>query len=310
MVKLSRLLEGLGLCLVAANASAWDSHRLVAPVTVNGHTVPYAVFSIFVAPGSDISVGIDGRPAATGISLGGTPVGNAAGQIQAADKAGLEVLEIRHPDTGEICRINVFTLVSAKQIDGEGRLNGYRIGAYPREPLRGLEIYLAPPGFVEVTESNIDTHLSPNFTLREFVTKQEADFPKYLILRPELLLKLEAILAALNNSGHPTSAFVVMSGYRTPYYNHAIGNVPYSRHVYGGAADIYIDENPRDGVMDDLNRDGRFDNKDANWLAGFIDAMSQRGEFGPRIGGLGIYGRTATHGPFVHVDVRGTRARW
>ena len=28
------------------------------------------------------------------------------------------------------------------------------------------------------------------------------------------------------------------------------------------------------------------------------------------IGGLGKYKKTASHGPFVHVDVRGFRARW
>jgi uncharacterized protein YcbK (DUF882 family) len=38
--------------------------------------------------------------------------------------------------------------------------------------------------------------------------------------------------------------------------------------------------------------------------------MSRQGHFGPRIGGLGIYGSTSAHGPFIHVDVRGTRARW
>ena len=28
------------------------------------------------------------------------------------------------------------------------------------------------------------------------------------------------------------------------------------------------------------------------------------------VGGLGAYGSTAAHGPFVHVDTRGHRARW
>jgi hypothetical protein len=28
------------------------------------------------------------------------------------------------------------------------------------------------------------------------------------------------------------------------------------------------------------------------------------------VGGLGIYRSTENHGPFVHVDVRGTIARW
>ena len=27
-------------------------------------------------------------------------------------------------------------------------------------------------------------------------------------------------------------------------------------------------------------------------------------------GGVGIYKATSAHGPFVHIDVRGTKARW
>ncbi len=174
----------------------------------------------------------------------------------------------------------------------------------------GLDIYLPPRGFVEVTPDNAGVQLSPNFTLGEFVSKQASGYPKYLVLRSSLLLKLENILASLNKAGHPTDGFVIMSGYRTPFYNRAIGNVQYSRHVWGGAADFYIDEAPADGRMDDLNKDGRVDRADAEWLAKFINGMSRRGDFGRRVGGVGIYGSTAAHGPFVHVDVRGTRARW
>jgi uncharacterized protein YcbK (DUF882 family) len=28
------------------------------------------------------------------------------------------------------------------------------------------------------------------------------------------------------------------------------------------------------------------------------------------VGGIGIYPATSAHGPFVHIDARGTRARW
>ena len=53
---------------------------------------------------------------------------------------------------------------------------------------------------------------------------------------------MELILQRLNAKGYRCDSFHVMSGYRTPYYNKAIGNVKYSRHIYGGAADIFIDE--------------------------------------------------------------------
>lgn len=55
---------------------------------------------------------------------------------------------------------------------------------------------------------------------------------------------LEFILEKVNAQGYRWETFCVMSGYRTPYYNKAIGNVRYSRHLWGDAADIFIDENP------------------------------------------------------------------
>ena len=64
--------------------------------------------------------------------------------------------------------------------------------------------------------------------------------------------------------------------------------------------------------MDDLNRDGRIDVDDAKFLYDEIDRMLD----GPAVesgifqGGLGYYPATAAHPPFVHVDARGTRARW
>lgn len=295
---------------VISPATAWDHTRLSVPAMVNGQIIPYPVFAIFVMPGSSITAGfVDSSGGAT-LTLGGRELDLDATAIRASKEPGLEVLEIRNNATGETCKINVFTLVPASSVGKDGRLNAYRIDSYPKEALRGLDIYLPPQGFVEVTEENAQVAVSPNFTLGEFVSKQASSYPKYLVLRSSLLLKLENILASLNNSGHPTTDFVIMSGYRTPFYNRAIGNVQYSRHVWGGAADFYIDEAPADGRMDDLNKDGRVDRNDAVWLSNFINTMSQRGAFGPRIGGIGVYGSTSAHGPFVHVDVRGTRARW
>lgn len=298
------------ILFIAQPATAWDSSRLSTPVMINDHIIPYPVFSIFVLPESLIIVGFLDADGGASITLAGREVAPGTAELRASDTPGMEVLEIRNTASGETCRINVFTLVPASRVDRDARLNGYRIGRYPAKPLRGLDIYLPPQGFVEVTRENFNAALSPNFTLGEFVAKQESDYPKYLVLRSSLLLKLENILSSLNKAGHPTDDFVIMSGYRTPFYNRAIGNVQYSRHVWGGAADFYIDQAPTDGKMDDLNKDGRVNRADARWLANFINEMSRRDEFGPRIGGIGVYGSTSAHGPFVHVDVRGTRARW
>ena len=63
-----------------------------------------------------------------------------------------------------------------------------------------------------------------------------------------------------------------------------------------------------DGRMDDLDEDGRVTVKDAQWLARV--AASVEADHPAVTGGIGIYRANAVHGPFVHVDTRGTPARW
>ena len=112
------------------------------------------------------------------------------------------------------------------------------------------------------------------------------------------------------DAGYRATTFHVMSGYRTPAYNCSLGNVRFSKHQFGAAADIFIDENG-DGVMDDLNGDGRSDIRDAEVLCRLIDNAAARPEGRGLIGGgLGKYPSTAAHGPFVHVDVRDRKALW
>jgi hypothetical protein len=205
--------------------------------------------------------------------------------------------------------LNVFVMVPADNVKGE-YLGEYRIGKYPKEAYKGLDIYTPPRGFVKVTQGNSRTLISPHFRLSQFVCKQEGGFPKYVVLREELLLKLELILTRANEAGIHCSTFTVMSGYRTPFYNRSIGNVKYSRHLWGGAADIFVDENPRDDLMDDLNGDGVINWRDAAVIYDIIDGLYGKRVYEPYIGGLARYRKTASHGPFVHVDVRGFRARW
>ena len=86
-----------------------------------------------------------------------------------------------------------------------------------------------------------------------------------------------------------------------------------AREMYIGRspeADIFIDESPQDGMMDDLNGDGTIDYRDAAVLYKLFDDLYGDEDYEPFMGGLGRYKKTASHGPFVHVDVRGFRARW
>ncbi|MBL0940508.1 MAG: hypothetical protein IBJ03_16555 [Gemmatimonadaceae bacterium] len=193
----------------------------------------------------------------------------------------------------------------------QGRIGTYRIGNFPSER-RTAARAITPEGFLEVTLANQDTRISEHFRLRDFLTKdQHHVWPKYLVLREPLLDKLELVLSELRTMGITANQLKVMSGFRTPQYNAqgvgAGGRVTDSRHQYGDAADVYVVNGSKDW-MADLNGDGRVDTRDARVLAQAAERVEQR--YPELIGGVGIYKATSAHGPFVHIDVRGTRARW
>ena len=96
-------------------------------------------------------------------------------------------------------------------------------------------------------------------------------------LNPKLLLGLQKL------HGITISPIVILSGCRCAKHNRKIGGVPDSQHVWGTAADVTC---PELGIVEFWSR--------ANQVPEFIE------------GGLGLY----TKKQFVHVDVRGHRARW
>jgi Peptidase M15 len=191
-----------------------------------------------------------------------------------------------------------------------GKLDGYRIGEYAAQPLKGLEQYERPKGFVRLADHNDDLWVSDHYRMRDFQCKLDGA-TKFLVLRTDALVKLEILQHELETRhGLKFDRFTIMSGYRTPYYNSKIGNeTGYSRHLYGDAMDIYIDQN-RDGKMDDVNRDGRIDTSDARFLLRVAEAIDNSSEWGWLKGGAGVYHANAAHGPYVHIDARGYVARW
>ena len=181
-----------------------------------------------------------------------------------------------------------------------GSLDGYRVGQY---------VGNAPSGFIRLSNTNESLFVSDHYRLRDFQCKLDGT-SKYLVLRPEALLKLEILQHELQGRGIAFDRFTVMSGFRTPYYNAKIGNeTSRSRHLYGDAMDIYVDAN-RDGTMDDLNRDGRIDTADAQYLLSIAEDLDHSTEWGWLKGGAGVYHANAAHGPYLHVDARGHLARW
>jgi hypothetical protein len=201
-----------------------------------------------------------------------------------------------------------------------GRVGLYYLGNWPNErgggargPARApRDRYANPRGFIQVTQANQDTRVSEHFRFKDFLTHDQPNvWPKYLVLEMRLVDKLELVLSDLKRRGVNTAGVVVMSGFRTPQYNVGGGNTGgragLSRHMYGDAADIYID-NDRNGTMDDLNRDGRSDVRDSRFIRESVERVER--EHPELIGGAGVYVACCGHGPFIHIDTRGYPARW
>ena len=309
----------LAACLAAGVVSlraggTFDTRTASFALTFHDETSAYRDTAVVAMPGAAVVfTAIGGPPGDYAATTGdGTLVPQSAHQWRwtAPDRPGTYLITFRGPGQEDAIAVHAFVMVPATGMKG-GVLNGYRIGEYPAAPLKGNSIYLPPGGFIEVTKENQETKLSPHFRLKQFVCKEDptSTFPKYLLFKERLPLKLEAILERVNAMGFTVDTLRVMSAYRTPYYNHAIGDVKYSMHQWGGAADVYIDPRNADR-MADLNHDGRIDIQDSKLLYDEVERMLAQQELSRFQGGMGFYPGTAAHPPFVHVDVRGTAARW
>ncbi|HEX9083316.1 MAG TPA: hypothetical protein VF836_01145, partial [Gemmatimonadaceae bacterium] len=194
-----------------------------------------------------------------------------------------------------------------------GRLGLYYIGNWPaaRKGRPGVS-YAPPNGFIEVTPQNQNTQLSEHFKIKDFLPHDQQNvWPKYVVIDIKMIDKDELVLQDLKEHGINPNGVRVLSGFRTPQYNAGGGDprgrAALSRHMYGDANDIFID-NDGDGQMDDLNHDGRVNIADAKVIQ---DAVNRVERAHPSlIGGCGIYSGTSAHGPFTHIDTRGYPARW
>jgi hypothetical protein len=267
----------------------------------------------FRLPGSDLADEADPQMRALFEQETTGAIVPSAGQVPAQPgvyKIAVEIDKARR----ELEDLRLITLKPFAEKKGE-KIGLYYLGRWPFEGggtprMRGN--YANPTGFIEVTRQNKDTPVSEHFKLGDFLTKDQFDvWPKYLVLEPRLVDKLELVIQELQKRGHDVKRVQVMSGFRTPRYNKSGGNTGgranLSRHMYGDGADVFVD-NDRNGNMDDLNRDGRVDATDAKVIADAAETVEAR--YPALVGGIGIYRACCGHGPFTHIDTRGYRARW
>src|SRR6202165_568014 len=257
---------------------------LMSPSGEKGSGLSGKVFARFVLPEDWISLA----------ALPGARVASAS--IQGGPTSGTET---------------VFTMRSFGQ-KVRAWLNGYRLGYWPQEKGRlRSEAYRNPDGFIEVTPENEDTRVSEHFRLRDFVSHGQTEVgPRSVVPREPLLDKLELVIEDLNDHGVNAEGMRIRSGFRTPAHNQAVrgeGSARDSRHQFGDAADVFIDQ-VGNGKESDLNGDGKVNFADVKMILDAVERVEAR--YPELVGGTGLYAYSGRSGPFAHIDVRGVRARW
>ena len=183
----------------------------------------------------------------------------------------------------------------------------------PTEKVKGnVASYVPPRLFLRITPETEDLAVWPGVRLRDLVVPTENTGERHTSLVPvnyPMWRAIGTIRRALEEQGIPADAMKLLSVFRTPPYNRAVGSGVYGRHVYGDAFDFYVDTTG-DGMMDNLTGSGKAgDRADALWLVGLVEELQGAGRLPP--GGVGAYtfsggARRAS----VHVDLRGHRATW
>ena len=201
----------------------------------------------------------------------------------------------------EIEGLTLAVLVPFEEKEG-AMLRGYRIGTYIAERAAGRQP--PPEGFLEITPADVDLPITRHLRVGDFLNHdQQGVWPSYAVVNPKLLDKLELVIQEIARwHGDKAVADIeidVHSGFRAPEHNRKIRRAARdSQHQYGDAADVAID----------ANGDGKLTAIDSRMVALAVEIVELKHP--DLVGGLGLYtsGHSSTN--YVHIDVRGRRARW
>jgi len=272
-------------------------------LTVDGSSLPAERLAFAVMPGERVTLSVEGEN--TGWSVTAGEPSSGSGSIfywEAPRTHGIYSLDVSCGDAMQSFSI-IVPVESCRWRTTS--LNSFPMGSYGDG--NGME--RKPRYFVELNSRNSGTRVSTHMTLGQFLCHVEGRYPQYMALDLRLVDKLEALLEAVSEVYPQACDIHNISGFRTPAYNAAIGNeTSESLHLYGAAADIWIEGWPPNDLMDDIDRNKRVDVYDGEYLVELVRVLEATGEV--VTGGASAYRWIPTHGPFVHIDVRGSRAVW
>jgi hypothetical protein len=266
----------------------------------------------FALPGQEISYPLDVHGDPTELqyawvrngdtTLSTVPRTLTSDKVFAPPKAGFYRLALlKSGPHREIEGLTLAVLVPFEEKEG-AMLRGYRIGTYIAERVAGRQ---APPtGFLEITPADVNLPITKHLRVGDFLNHDQVGvWPSYAAVNPKLLDKLELVIQEIARwHGDKAVADIeldVHSGFRAPEHNQKIRRAARdSQHQYGDAADVAID----------ANGDGKITAIDSRMVGLAVEIVELKHP--DLVGGLGIYtsGHSSTN--YVHIDVRGRRARW
>lgn len=270
---------------------------------VNGNPLPENRLAFVVMPGDSVTLSVQSENAGWSVTEG-CPSSGAGASFgwRAPRNHGIFYVDVSCGDAVE--KYTVIVPVESCRWRTT-TLNSYPIGSYEDGNSRnGIPDY-----FIELTASSSGARISTHLTIGQFLCHVEGNYPQYMAFDLRLADKLEAILVAVQEVYPQASDIRNISGFRTPAYNASIGNeTTESLHLYGQAADIWIESWPSNNLMDDLDRNKRIDVYDGEYLVEIVRKLEVEGKV--VTGGASAYRWIPSHGPFVHIDIRGSRAVW
>jgi hypothetical protein len=266
----------------------------------------------FAMPGQEISYPLDVHGDPTELqyawvrngdtTLSTVPRVLTSDKVFAPPKAGFYRLALlRSGPHREIEGLTLAVLVPFEEKEG-AMLRGYRIGTYIAERVSGRQP--PPTGFLEITPADVDLPITKHLRVGDFLNHDQVGvWPSYAAVNPKLLDKLELVIQEIARwHGDKAVADIeldVHSGFRAPEHNRKIRRAARdSQHQYGDAADVAID----------ANGDGKITAIDSRMVGLAVEIVELKHP--DLVGGLGLYtsGHSSTN--YVHIDVRGRRARW